>query len=126
MSLWAITLALIVLGIGWNFLAVSSSSLLTQASLPQEKAKTQAVSDFLTLFTTTLTAFSSAPLHHRYGWSLVNFSVVPALAAVVLLTNWLRNIRLSGGSHDIPQSSQDDMRSIARHFRSPDERRYGD
>ena len=142
MTMWAISLALIVLGIGWNFLAVGSSTLLTQASAPQEKAKTQAVCDFLTLVTTTLTAFSSAPLHQRYGWSLVNFSVVPALALIVLAISWLRTARISkpemevarlnGGSHDtktssqhsLPDETQHRMRSISWRCDPTHERRY--
>ena len=125
MNLWAISLALIVLGIGWNFLAVGSSTLLTQASTPQERAKTQAINDFLTLATTTLTAFSSAPLHQQYGWSLVNFSAVPALVLVILALSWLKTARtlqpetelarLDGGSHDTTKSSQHRLHSAAWH-----------
>jgi MFS family permease len=133
MNLWAISRALIVLGIGWNFLAVGSSTLLTQASTPQERAKTQSINDFLTLGATTLTAFSSAPLHQEYGWSLVNFSAVPALALVSLALSWLKTTRilqpetgfarLDGGSHDTTKSGQHRLHSAAWHHDPARDRR---
>jgi MFS family permease len=90
LNLWAISLSLVTLGVGWNFLAVSAATLLTHTYAPPERAKTQAINDFLTLATMTITAFSSALLHDRLGWSLVNLSAIPALALIAVAVAWLK------------------------------------
>ena len=94
-ELWAIWLALVLLGVGWNFLFVGATTLLTETYAPEERAKTQAINDFLILGTVTITAFSSGPLHHFFGWSVINVSVVPAIVLVALAIVWLKRRRLA-------------------------------
>lgn len=88
-QLWAIWLALVLLGVGWNFLFVGGTTLLTETYRPEERAKTQSMNDFLVLGTTTVTALSSGPLHHHFGWSAINTAVVPLVALVALAVAWL-------------------------------------
>lgn len=80
---------LLLLGVGWNFLFVGGTTLLTETYTPPEKAKTQALNDFLVFGTVTCTAFASGALHELYGWRALNTGVLPAillaLAAVSLL-----------------------------------------
>ncbi len=94
-ELWATWLALVLLGIGWNFLFVGATTLLTETYAPAEKAKAQALNDFLILGTVTTTAFSSGPLHHYLGWELVNASVIPLIVAVAIAVTWLKRRRQS-------------------------------
>jgi MFS family permease len=78
--------ALFVLGVGWNFLFIGGTSLLTTAYRPQEKTTTQAAMD-TTIFTTmTITSFSSGALVTTQGWTWLNLgSIVPVAASAAAL-----------------------------------------
>jgi MFS family permease len=89
-ELWAVWLALVALGLGWNFLFVSATTLLTDTYAPEEKAKVQGVNDFLILSITTLTAFSSGPLHYHFGWQVINASVIPLIVVIAVAVTWLK------------------------------------
>jgi MFS family permease len=78
---------LTVVGIGWNFLFIGGTTLLTEAYTPREKAKTQAAHDFLMFGVITLATFAAGGLLDAYGWRVVNLMVVPfVLVALVALT----------------------------------------
>lgn len=77
--------ALFLLGIGWNFLFIGGTTLLTEAYRPEEKAKTQALNDFLVFTTVSLSSLSAGVLQYHYGWEAVNWGVTP-LVGVILLT----------------------------------------
>ncbi|MGE5504133.1 MAG: MFS transporter [Actinomycetota bacterium] len=81
--------ALVLLGIGWNFTFVGGTTLLLDAHGPEEKARTQAMNDLLVFTTTATTSFASGAVQNTLGWQAVNaLSAVPVLlvlAAVVWL-----------------------------------------
>lgn len=87
-------LALLLLGIGWNFLFIGATTLVTGAYRPEEKAKAQAANDFLVFSTVTAAALSSGALLHEYGWRWVNLGVIPLLVIVVLSLVWLWRIQV--------------------------------
>jgi MFS family permease len=79
--------ALLTLGVGWNFLFIGGTALVTTAYRPEEKTRAQAAMD-TTIFTTmSVTSFSSGALVTTQGWTWINFgSIVPvALIAAALL-----------------------------------------
>lgn len=78
-------LALVLLGVGWNFLFIGGTTLLTMAHRPEEKAKTQALNDFIVFGTVTMTALGSGALIATLGWAAVNALVIPFLLAVLIL-----------------------------------------
>lgn len=80
---------LVLLGVGWNFLFVGGTSLLTESYTAGEKAKTQAAHDFFVFGLVSLTSFGAGSLLQRFGWDIVNLTAVPMmlLAAAALL--WL-------------------------------------
>jgi len=82
-------LALFLLGVGWNFLFIGATTLLTEAYAPEEKAKTQALNDFLVFGTVTLSVLSAGSLQHHLGWRAVNYGVMPLIAATVIAVAWL-------------------------------------
>ena len=73
---------LFLLGVGWNFLFVGGTTLLTTCHAPAEKAKVQGLNDLLIFATVTLSASLSGVLHHAIGWSAMNLAAIPALAVV--------------------------------------------
>lgn len=88
-AIWQFWSALILLGLGWNFLYIGGSTLLTEAYLPEERAKTQAVNDFLVFGMVTVASFASGALHHNYGWKAVNLGVIVPVALVCGAIAWL-------------------------------------
>jgi MFS family permease len=84
---WA---ALVLLGSGWNFLYIGASSLLTEAYRPPERAKVQALNDFLIGLGVSTASFSAGALQNQFGWQAVNLGVVPAILAAALAVLWLR------------------------------------
>ena len=74
---------------GWNFLYIGGSTLLTECYSQEEKAKVQGLNDFLVAGSMVVTAFSSGLLFSLYSWQSVNFAVVPLLLAVLTGVIWL-------------------------------------
>ncbi|WP_085908013.1 MFS transporter [Kiloniella majae] len=63
---------LITLGLGWNFLYVGGSAMLTESYQPEEKAKVQAFNELLVFGVVATTAFSSGFVFEKFGWTAVN------------------------------------------------------
>jgi MFS family permease len=73
---------LALLGVGWNFLFVGSTSLLASTHRPEEKARVQSCNDFLVFALMVMTSFGAAPLEGILGWETLNRLAVPLLVAV--------------------------------------------
>jgi MFS family permease len=85
-NFWA---ALFLLGIGWNFMYVGGSALLTECYSPAERAKTQAANDFLIFVTMAISSMSSGVLLNKSGWHAVNYGSIPFLVIATAATLWL-------------------------------------
>ena len=81
-------LALLCLGLGWNFMFVGGTTLLTRAYRPGEQGKAQATSEFSTFAATALASLGAGQLLIHMGWANMNVAVLPllALSAVATLT----------------------------------------
>ena len=86
-------IALVFLGLGWNFLYVGGSALLTETYRPEERAKAQGFNEFLIFGTVTVTALSSGALFHVFGWAAVNLGIVAPLLVVLAALLWLARRR---------------------------------
>ena len=89
--------ALLVLGVGWNFLYVGGTTLFTQAYRPEEKNRAQGAMDFCVFTTMAFSSFASGALITTQGWQLLNLgSLLPmGLVLVGLLWMWARQARAS-------------------------------
>ncbi|MGH6914128.1 MAG: MFS transporter, partial [Geminicoccales bacterium] len=81
---------LLLVGLGWNFLYVGATSLLTESYRPEERAKAQGLNDSVLFGLVAVTTFSSGWLHSQFGWEAVNLAGVLPVAAVILGILWLR------------------------------------
>ena len=81
--------ALFLLGVGWNFMFVGGSALLTEAHTPAERAKTQAANDFMVFATMAISSMSSGVLLNKSGWHAVNYGSIPFLVLAATATLWL-------------------------------------
>jgi predicted MFS family arabinose efflux permease len=84
---------LLLLGVGWNFLYVGASTLLTEVPAPAERNKVQAVNDFLVFGLVSVSAWSSGAMHEWLGWQPANYVVLPLLLVAALATLWLMKKR---------------------------------
>lgn len=89
-SLWHYWFALLCLGVGWNFLFIGATDLLTYTYNESEKAKAQAFNDFWVFGTVTLAALTAGYLQHNYGWETVNLGVLPLIASIFILLAWVK------------------------------------
>jgi len=71
--------ALILLGVGWNFCYIGGTTLLTETYRPAEKAKAQAVNDFVIFGVMVIASLASGWLFEFFGWWGVNLGAMPFL-----------------------------------------------
>jgi MFS family permease len=76
LSTWNFRIALTLNGLGWNFLFVGATSLVTTCYRPSERAKAQALNDFLVFGTTATASFLAGFLQERLGWFPLNQSAM--------------------------------------------------
>lgn len=91
-------LALILLGLGWNFGFIGATTMLTRAHRPEERERVQGVNDAVVFGGVFVASLSSGGLMNclggsaQTGWSAVNLAMLPflILAGVALLWLMLR------------------------------------
>ena len=85
--------ALLVLGVGWNFLYIGGSTLATEAWRPEERTRAQAALDFCVYSTMTVTSFSSGALVTTGGWTAMNLGALLPIALLAGALGWLARLR---------------------------------
>ena len=81
--------ALVLLGVGWNFLYVGGTTLLTTTYTQAEKGRAQATND-ITIFAVGLAcSLSAGILLQTLGWQGLNLLLLPWMAAAALSLFWL-------------------------------------
>jgi MFS family permease len=81
-------LALIALGLGWNFSYVGATTLLATTHTRAEQAKVQGLNDFLVLGLVAVGSFASGALLDAFGWSAVQYAMAPALLLALAGIAW--------------------------------------
>jgi len=90
MNFWV---ALVALGVGWNFMFIGGSSLLTQCYRPTERSKVQALNDFVVFGIVAAASFSSGAIQNAWGWDWVNISIAAPILIALFSVVWLGLIR---------------------------------
>ena len=85
--------ALIALGIGWNFSFIGATSLLGTTHTAAEQAKVQGLNDFLVLGFVAVGSFGSGALLDAVGWNAVQYAMMPALLVALAGLAWLGLLR---------------------------------
>lgn len=95
--------ALVLLGVGWNFLYVGGTTLLTQAYAPHERGRAQAAND-LSIFVVGLAAsLGAGVLHQALGWQIMNIVLLPWLAIAAGAIVWLGRTQRMARAARAPQ-----------------------
>lgn len=94
------SVALIALGLGWNFCFVGGSTLLTRVHTDAEKGRVQGLNEFLVFGTTAAASLSAGVILQHFGWRLVNQSafVMLVIAAGVTILWGLTATRKTAAS----------------------------
>jgi len=77
-------IGLIFLGIGWNFLFISGTSLLVTTYKPEEKFKAQGFNDLLVFSSMALASLLAGILISMTSWKAVNLFCIPFLILIIL------------------------------------------
>ena len=81
--------ALVLLGVGWNFMFVGGTTLLAECYEPEEAAKVQGVNDFLVFGMVAVSSLSSGQLLEYIGWNAVTLTAVPVIGLAMAGVFWL-------------------------------------
>ena len=87
-TFWHYFLALFLLGLGWNFLYVTGSTLIARLAEPAERGRVQGTADLIIFSAVALASLSAGALHSFVGWSgLVLVCLLPV--ALIAFFVWL-------------------------------------
>lgn len=87
---WHFRIALGLNGVGWNFMFVGATTLVTTTYRPSERSKAQALNDFLIFGTTAVSSVLSSHLLEYFGWSALNLLSILLVAVAIAALGWLR------------------------------------
>jgi predicted MFS family arabinose efflux permease len=82
--------ALVLVGMGWNFLYVSGTTLLTNCYRPCERAQAQGCNDLLVFAGTGTASLMSGVLLQHLGWHSLVLTAVPLLVVMLGILVWAR------------------------------------
>jgi MFS family permease len=92
-ALWNFWIALVLLGVGWNFGFIGATNLVAECHGAQERNKVQAFNDFLIFGFMAVGSLSSGALLSSFGWAAVNALVFPVVLGAALLLAWATFVR---------------------------------
>ena len=84
------SIALFTLGLGWNFMFVSATHLVSDAYSEAEKPKAQAANEFLIFSMVTLSALASGWLEATLGWHIMNLICIPVVLFAVFIVIYFK------------------------------------
>ncbi len=83
----------VLVGIGWNFLFIGGTTLVTETYRPAEKAKAQGANDAAMFLTLVASSLSSGVLLHTHGWEMLSYFALPLVAVAAGAVAWLMVLR---------------------------------
>ena len=79
-------ISLVFLGLGWNFLFISGTSLVVLTYKEEEKFKAQGMNDLIVYSAMALASLSAGILLSFTGWKMMNLFCLPLLILTVYIT----------------------------------------
>ncbi|GHA36474.1 MFS transporter [Devosia pacifica] len=89
-------LALVLLGVGWNFGFIGATTLLTASYRPEEAARVQGMNEQLVFGSMAVASIGSGVLLRTIGWESINALAIPFASIGIALLGWLHIRRLHG------------------------------
>jgi len=75
--------ALVLLGVGWNFLYIGGTTLLTETYRPEERARAQGANELAIFAMMALSSLSSGMIVTNAGWQKVNYAAAPLVVVII-------------------------------------------
>ncbi|WP_426415977.1 MFS transporter [Aestuariirhabdus sp. LZHN29] len=98
---WQFWCALTLLGIGWNFMFIGATQLVTTTYKEREKGKSQAANEFIIFSGVTLSSLSSGPLESSLGWTAMNQLAIPFILTAAIASFALMRIQAGKDISDV-------------------------
>ena len=86
--------ALVLLGVGWNFLYVGGTTMLTYTYSVAERFRAQAVNEFLVFGTAATASLLAGTVMHYFGWRLLMLVPIPILVIVCFALLFVRRDKM--------------------------------
>jgi predicted MFS family arabinose efflux permease len=80
--------SLVILGVGWNFLYIGGTTLLTQTYRPEERARAQGLNEQAIFTMMAISSLTSGLTVTTAGWQRVNLLTLPLVAALAVAIAW--------------------------------------
>jgi MFS family permease len=80
--------ALVLLGLGWNFLFVGGTSLLTKCYRPAERTRVQGMNDFLTFTGVAICSLTAGAVEQSWGWTAVLWGALTPTVLILGAVLW--------------------------------------
>ncbi|MDC1383932.1 MFS transporter [Candidatus Puniceispirillum sp.] len=88
-SFWWYFSALVLMGLGWNFLFIGGSSLVASVAKPEERGRVQGIADLMTTTSVAIASLTAGVLHSQFGWEVMVLSALVPVLIVAILLIWL-------------------------------------
>lgn len=89
-TVWHFRGALGLNGVGWNFLFVGATTLLTTTYRPAERGKAQAFNDFMVFATTAVASLGASVILEVSGWAQLNYLAFTLVCIALLVIGVFR------------------------------------
>jgi MFS family permease len=80
--------SLVLLGVGWNFLYIGGTTLLTETYRPEERARAQGTNEQAIFIMMVVSSLTSGLTVTTAGWERVNLFALPLVAVVAVALVW--------------------------------------
>lgn len=80
--------ALVILGIGWNFLYIGGTTLLVRTYQTNERYSAQAVNEFSIFSVSAMASLLAGSLLHAWGWNALLLTALPLLLLMLIAILW--------------------------------------
>jgi MFS family permease len=80
--------SLVILGVGWNFLYIGGTTLLTETYRPEERARAQGTNEQAIFVMMAISSLTSGLTVTTAGWERVNLLALPLVAVVAVAIAW--------------------------------------
>lgn len=80
--------ALVLLGLGWNFGFIGATAMVTELAVGADRARVQAINDFLVFGTVAVASFGSGQMLEAAGWDAINGWMQPLVIVVLAMLGW--------------------------------------
>jgi MFS family permease len=80
--------SLVIIGVGWNFLYIGGTTMLTETYRYEERARAQGMNEQAIFTMMAISSFSSGMTVTAAGWERVNLFALPLVAAVAVAIVW--------------------------------------